>query len=326
MIDKPKIAMYWCSSCGGCEEATVDLAERIVELTNLVDIVFWPVALDFKEEDVEKLADGSITASLINGGIRVTENRHMAELLRRKSKIVVAYGACSAWGGIPGLANLYEKNELISRVYREVPSLSNPDQTLPKPSVDIDGNRLELPEILPRLLPIDQVIDVDYYVPGCPPTADVTWNAVKTLLSGGLPPKGSVIGASAKALCDECPLNETKPEKILIKDLKRPHQVIPDPSKCLLTQGLLCLGPATRGGCQALCVKARMPCTGCFGPLERVMDYGAKTASFIASIIDLQDEEALEEVIDKLPDPVGTFYRYTLAASSLGGSVKERQS
>jgi F420-non-reducing hydrogenase small subunit len=326
MTDKPKIAMYWCSSCGGCEEATVDLAERIVELTSLVDIVFWPVALDYKEEDVEKLADGSITASLINGGIRVTENRHMAELLRRKSKIVVAYGACSAWGGIPGLANLYEKNEPISRAYREVPSLNNPDQTLPKQSVDIDGRRLELPELLPRLLPIDQVIDVDYYVPGCPPTADVTWNAVKTLLSGALPPKGSVIGASQKALCDECPLNETKPEKILIKDLKRPHQVIPDPSKCLLTQGLLCLGPATRGGCQALCVKARMPCTGCFGPLERVMDYGAKTASFIASIIDLQDEEALEEVIDKLPDPVGTFYRYTLAASSMGGSVKEHRS
>jgi len=326
MTEKPKIAMYWCASCGGCEEATVDLAERILELTNLVDIVFWPVALDFKQEDVEKLPDGSITASLINGGIRVTENRHMVELLRRKSKIVVAYGACSAWGGIPGLANLYGTDELISRAYHEVPSLNNPENVTPQQSVDVDGNRLELPELLPRLLPIDQVIDVDYYVPGCPPTADVTWNAIKTLLSGELPPKGAVIGASDKALCDQCPLNETKPDKVLIKDLKRPHQVIPDPTKCLLTQGLLCLGPATRGGCEALCVKARMPCTGCFGPLDRVTDYGAKTASFISSIIDLQDEEALEEVIDKLPDPVGTFYRYTLAASSLGGSVRNSKS
>lgn len=326
MTEKPKIAMYWCASCGGCEEATVDLAEKILELTDLVDIVFWPVALDFKQEDVEKLPDGSITASLINGGIRVTEHEHMAELLRRKSKIVVAYGACSAWGGVPGLANLYGTDELISRAYHEVPSLNNPDNVMPQRSADVDGHRLELPELVPRLLPIDRVIDVDYYVPGCPPTAEVTWRAIGTLLSSDLPPKGAVIGASEKALCDQCPLNETKPDKVLIKDLKRPHQVIPDPSKCLLTQGLLCLGPATRGGCEALCVKARMPCTGCFGPLERVTDYGAKTASFIASIIDLQDEEALEEVIDKLPDPVGTFYRYTLAASSLGGSVRNSKS
>jgi len=326
MTEKPKIAMYWCASCGGCEEAVVDLAEKILDVVGLVDIVFWPVAMDFKTEDVEKLPDGSITASLINGGVRVTEHKYMVEMLRRKSKIVIAYGACSSWGGVPALGNLYNTKELISRAYNEVSSLNNPEGASPQPSMDVDGTTLELPPLLPRLLPIDQVIDVDYYIPGCPPTADVTWNALKALLSGELPPKGSVIGASDKALCDQCPLNESKPDKVLIKDLKRPHQVIPDPAKCLLTQGLLCLGPATRGGCEALCVKARMPCTGCFGPLDRVTDYGAKAASFMASIIDLQDPEALEEVVDKLPDPVGTFYRYTLAASSLGGSVRGNKS
>jgi F420-non-reducing hydrogenase small subunit len=326
MMDKPKIAMYWCASCGGCEEATVDIAERILELTNLVEIVFWPIALDFKEEDVEKLPDGSITASLINGGIRVTEHERMVKLLRAKSKIVVAYGACSAWGGVPGLANLYKEGELVSLAYHEVPSVDNPNNVTPQTTTVVDGAKLELPELLPRLLPIDRVISVDYYVPGCPPTADVTSKAIETLLSGNLPPKGSVIGASEKALCDECPLNETKPDKVLLQDLKRPHQVIPDATKCLLTQGLLCLGPATRGGCGALCVKARMPCTGCFGPLDRVTDYGAKTASFIASIIDFQNQDAIEDLIDKLPDPVGTFYRYTLASSILGGKARDRES
>jgi F420-non-reducing hydrogenase small subunit len=324
-MEKPKIAMYWCSSCGGCEEATVDIAEKILDLANLVDIVLWPVALDFKEEDVEKLPDGSITASLINGGVRLTENEHMVKLLREKSKIVVAYGACSAWGGVPGLLNLYAEEELFSRVYDEVPTVQNPEKVRPQRSTKIDDVELKLPEVLPRLLPIDRVVAVDYYVPGCPPTAEVTWKAVETLLSGNLPARGSVIGASGKALCDECPLNETKPDKVLVQDLKRPHQVIPDPEKCLLTQGLLCLGPATRGGCQALCVKARMPCTGCFGPLDRVTDYGAKAASFIASIVDFQDEKSIEKVMDHLPDAVGTFYRYTLASSSLGGRARRNK-
>ena len=324
MMDKPKIAMYWCASCGGCEEATVDIAERILDLVNVVDIVFWPVALDFKEKDVEKLPDGSIAASLINGGVRVTDHEHMVKILRRKSKIVVAYGACSAWGGIPGLCNLYAEREFLERAYHEVPTVDNPQRLTPQRSVTVEGVELTLPEVLPRLLPLNRVIDVDYYVPGCPPTADVTWRAVQILLSGNLPPKGSVIGASEKSLCDECPLNKTKPDKVLIQDLKRPHEVIPDPEKCLLTQGLLCLGPATRGGCGALCVKARMPCTGCFGPLDRVTDYGAKAASFIASILDFQDEEAIEKVIDRLPDPVGTFYRYTLASSSLGGKARRK--
>ena len=324
-MEKPKIAMYWCASCGGCEEATVDLAEKILDLTSLADIVFWPVALDFKEEDVEKLPDGSITASLINGGVRMTEHEHMVKLLRKKSKIVVAYGACSAWGGVPGLLNLYGEEELFSRVYREIPTVENPEKVTPQRSIKVDDVELKLPDVLPRLLPIDRAIEVDYYIPGCPPTPEVTWKAVEALLSGTLPPKGSVIGASEKSLCDECPLNETKPDKILIQDLKRPHQVIPDPEKCLLTQGMLCLGPATRGGCQALCVKARMPCTGCFGPLDRVTDYGAKAASFVASIVDFQDEESIEKVMDRLPDPVGTFYRYTLASSSLGGRPRRNK-
>jgi len=324
-MEKPRIAMYWCASCGGCEEATVDLAEKILDLTNLADIVFWPVALDFKEEDVEKLPDGSITASLINGGVRMTEHEHMVKLLRKKSKIVVAYGACSAWGGVPGLLNLYGEEELFSRVYHEIPTVENPEKVTPQRSIKVDDVELKLPDVLPRLLPIDRAIEVDYYVPGCPPTPEVTWKAVEALLSGTLPSKGSVIGASEKSLCDECPLNETKPDKILIQDLKRPHQVIPDPEKCLLTQGLLCLGPATRGGCQALCVKARMPCTGCFGPLDRVTDYGAKAASFVASIVDFQDEESIEKVMDRLPDPVGTFYRYTLASSSLGGRARRNK-
>ena len=106
---KPKVAFYWCASCGGCEEAVVDLAENILDVVGAVDIVLWPVALDFKRSHVEALADGSILASFINGAVRTTEQEEMVKLLRRKSKLVVAYGACSQLGGIPGLANLWDR-------------------------------------------------------------------------------------------------------------------------------------------------------------------------------------------------------------------------
>jgi F420-non-reducing hydrogenase small subunit len=325
MGEKPKVALYWCASCGGCEEAVVDLAERVLDLVNLVDIVFWPVAMDFKKSDVEAMPDGSITVSLINGGIRLAEHKEMVELLRRKSKIVIAYGACSSWGGIPGLANLYDKEEILARVYFETPSTSNPEKVLPQTSVKADDVELELPEFLIRLQPLHQVIDVDYYIPGCPPTPDVTWKALQTILSGKLPPKGSVLGASEKALCYECKLNKTKPEKLLLKDIKRPHQVIVDPNKCLLAQGLLCLGPATRGGCGALCINAGMPCTGCFGPLDSVYDYGAKALSSIASILDYTSEDEIKKALEVWPDIVGTLYRYYLAASPLGGKVRSKR-
>ena len=103
MSDKPKVAFYWCASCGGCEEAVVDLAEKILDVVAAVDIVFWPVALDFKKADVEAMEDGSILAAFVNGSIRTTEQEEMAHLLRRKAKVLVAFGSCAHLGGIPAL-------------------------------------------------------------------------------------------------------------------------------------------------------------------------------------------------------------------------------
>jgi F420-non-reducing hydrogenase small subunit len=313
---KPKVAFYWCASCGGCEEAVVDLAEKILDVVAAVDIVFWPVALDFKRADVEAMPDGSILASFMNGAIRTTEQEEMAHLLRLKTKVLVATGSCAQLGGIPGLANLWSRASIFQNVYQESPSTVNPEGTTPKTFYREDGDCVNLPGFFDTVRALDQVVDVDYYLPGCPPTPKIFEQAVGTLLSGALPPKGTVLAPDC-ALCEECPRKDTRPEKLTLKAFKRPHELLIDPEKCLLVQGVVCLGPATRGGCEALCTRGNMPCTGCFGPTSRVKDFGAKALSSIASIMDSNDDAEIERIVSTIPDPVGTFYRYSLPSSFL---------
>jgi len=306
---KPKVAFYWCASCGGCEEAVVDLDEELLAVADAVDIVFWPVALDFKEKDVAAMPDGSILASFINGAVRNSHQQEMAELLRAKSLVVVAFGICAQLGGIPGLANLSDAKGIFAEVY--------PDGVTPVRRHRENGYSLSLPELFDTVVALDRVIDVDYYVPGCPPTPNIIHDAMHALLGSELPPKGTVL-APDQALCEQCPRKDSRPEKLLLKEFKRPHQVVADQQTCLLAQGLVCLGPGTRAGCNAMCIRGNMPCTGCFGGTSRVRDYGAKALSAIASVIESNEESEIAQALEAVPDPVGTFYRYSLPSSMLG--------
>lgn len=313
---KPKVALYWCAACGGCEEAVVDLAEAILDVTAAIDIVLWPVALDFKRADIEAMPDRSIAAAFINGAVRNSEQEEWAHLLRQKSQVVIAFGSCAQLGGIPGLANLSNREMIFNAVYKQSPSTQNAQGTVPEPQHKLNGHTLSLPVFWDTVRALDQVIEVDYYVPGCPPTAKLLADTVGALLGGTLPPKGSVI-APDYALCVDCPRKDSKPEKLEIRQFHRPWEIEIDSEKCLLAQGLLCLGAATRAGCEARCIKGNMPCTGCFGPTSRVRDYGAKALSGIASLAASNDEAEIETILSAIPDPVGTFYRYSLPASLL---------
>jgi len=319
--EKPKVAFYWCASCGGCEEAVVDLAEGVLDVVELVDIIFWPVALDFKVKDVEAMPDGSILASFVNGAIRTTEQVKMARLMRKKSVVLVAFGSCAHQGGIPGLANLNDRESIFQTVYHDTPSTDNPEGVVPQVESRVNGHVLELPAFHNTVQALDQVVDVDYYIPGCAPTPKIILAAVQTLLSGELPPKGTTL-APDHALCEECPRKDTRPEDLALKEFNRPHQILIDEEKCLLAQGLLCMGPATRAGCEALCIQGNMPCTGCFGPTSRVKDQGGKALSALASIVDSNDEDEVERILEGIPDPIGTLYRYGLPASLLRRKVR----
>jgi F420-non-reducing hydrogenase small subunit len=311
---KPKIALYWCSSCGGCEESVIDLAEEILTVADRAEIVFWPVALDFKHEDVAALKDGSITATLINGAIRMDEQVSMAKLLRRKSRLIFAHGACAHLGGVVGLANFSTGREVLRRSYEEVPSVENPEGILPQVATVESRRKLTLPGFHDTVKALDQVVAVDYYIPGCPPPPELVKDAIMMMLEGRLPPKGRVL-ADTKALCHTCPRRDTRLEGRGIKKFVRVHETEWDPDKCFLNQGIICLGPATRGGCGAQCIEANMPCRGCFGPTDKVLDHGAKSLSFLASLMDATDEDGLEGIVRGIPDLPGLMYRYSLASS-----------
>jgi len=321
MINKKvKIAIAQGAVCGGCSVALFDLGEKLALLKNLAEIVFWPMAADFKFKDLESFGDKEIDFGIYHGAIRTEEQKHLAEVMRKKCKILIAAGSCSCFGGIPGLGNVATKGEILDYAYMKTASTKNDDPNkIPSPKAVVDGHELTLPELLDSVYALHQIVDVDYFIPGCPPEPRRLEKIIEIaegyLRTGRLPPKGTVIAGKA-SLCEECP--REKPDKITVDRIVRIHEVKPDPNKCFLAQGIICLGPVTRSGCGANCINVNMPCRGCMGPTEKVTDQGAKMISALASLLALEQEqkiseEKLDELIDSIKDPLGTFYRYSLA-------------
>jgi F420-non-reducing hydrogenase small subunit len=319
MTAKPKFAMYWAASCGGCEIAVLNIHEKILDVDANFDVVFWPVAMDAKYKDVEAMEDGSILLTLFNGGIRNDENERLAKLLRQKSKILVAFGSCACEGCIPGLANLSSTKEIFDTYYETI-STDNPAHLRPQYRYKAPEGEISIPEFYPVLKTLDQVVDVDYYMPGCPPEShqiaaviDLVIKVVKG--EAELPPKGAVIGVGDSTVCDECP--RTRNVKT-IRFFKRIQDIAPaDPTLCLLEQGIPCNGPATRSGCNARCPQVGAQCIGCYGPAAGVMDYGARLISAFASVVDATEPEEIDRILDGIPDPTGQIYRFNLAGSLL---------
>ena len=321
---KLKFAFYWAASCGGCEIAVLDIDEKILDVVSLADIVFWPVALDIKYKEVEAMPDKSIDVCFFNGAVRNEEQEYLAKLLRQKAKVLVAFGSCAHQGGVPGLANVADRQEIFETVYLNNPSTYNPNRVVPQPHCKVPEGEVSIPEFYDTVHTLNQVVDVDYYLPGCPPPPKRIVEAVQAIATGELPPKGTVLGPE-KSVCDECP---RKKEEKRISKIYRVYEKTPEPEICLLEQGIICMGPATRGGCDAQCINANMPCTGCGGPCPRVTEQGAAMIGALASVLGLKEEEEKEfdpqKLIDQIKDPLGTFYRYSLPSSILRRKVIDK--
>jgi F420-non-reducing hydrogenase small subunit len=199
----------------------------------------------------------------------------------------------------------------------------NPHQIYPRVSFDVPEGELHIPKLAPVLRSLDQVVDVDYYMPGCPPESHQIAAVVDLVIKvvkgeAQLPPKGTVIGAGNSTVCDEClRIRNVKS----IREFKRIQDVAPvDPNLCLLEQGIPCNGPATRSGCNSRCPNVGAQCIGCYGPAEGVMDYGARLITAFASVIDATEPEEIERILDGIPDPTGQVYRFNLAGSLMRAS------
>jgi len=334
MPEKIKIAIAQGATCSGCDIAVLDLDVELLKLFEVADLTFAPLATDFKLKDVEAMEDGAITLCLYHGAVRNTENEHIAKLLRKKSKVLVAYGACAAFGGIPGLANVTTRKRILDTVYEDTATTVNPEHVRPQTEyVSPEGHKLELPELHEEVKALDDIVEVDYIVGACPPTREMNVKLLQVVLDfvsgkADLPPKGTIL-AYDRTLCEECP--REKPENVVIDEIRSIDNTDLDPNKCFLEQGILCFGPATRGGCDAKCIEVNMPCRGCLGPTETVIDHGGSMLSAFTSILKVSGseteipEEQIEKLMSKMRDPLGTLYRFTLPKSLLKRVVKEAE-
>lgn len=323
--EKPRLGIYWGASCGGCEISILNIGDKMLAVDEAFDLVLCPCIADFKYSDVRGYPDGHIDLCLYNGAIRNSENEEMAKLLRQKSKVLVAFGSCAHEGCIPSLSNLTTSEETFRTIYLDNPSTDNPDKVIPQTETHVPEGPIELPTFYNTVMSLNQVVPVDYMIPGCPPEPHQIWAVLEAVITGAtLPaPGNTIIGANTLAVCAECPLE--RKEK-LIDRFYRPQEIIPEPGQCLLDQGIVCLGIATRSGCGALCPQVGMGCRGCYGLMDGVEDQGANMISALAAVMsagtpdedEAEMERKIDAALDTLVDPSGTFYRFNMGHTLLG--------
>ena len=261
-----RVSSEWLNSCSGCEISIIDMGERLLDVLQVADIVHIPALVDSKYfgqlGDQKHLSLPEADVGLISGGIRNEEHLEVAHEMRRKCKIIIALGTCATHGGIPALANSYTPGQIMERAF----TTETTDQTEAYPS---DG----VPAMLEACYAVDEKIKVDIYLPGCPPHPDQVFNALVALV------QGKPLSVSNKSVCDTCPtVRKGKGElKQVRRFLQAPqYQAADEPldqMRCLLEQGLLCMGPVTHAGCGGdavtpRCISARVPCRGCSGPVR----------------------------------------------------------
>jgi len=235
-----KVAFMQCSDCWGCHQSLLNVHLGLLPVLPALDIVYWPAVVDFKHDSLKARPDGDILVGFIEGSLRTNEDVENAKLMRAKCQLIISFGSCACYGNVHGLANQWSTEELVKRKFVEVESATNESPHEPKE---------HMPGFTDKIVPLDDVINVDAYMAGCPPKPEAIVSSIVFLL--GQKP----FPMNESAFCSDCIINN---------------------EDCLLEKGTMCFGPLTSTGCTLKCTSNGEPCVGCYGPAKNTSDRAAK--------------------------------------------------
>ena len=167
---KPKFATVWLGGCSGCHMSFLDLDERLIDLAALVDVCYSPIA------DVKEFPEG-VDIVLVEGAVANEDHLHEVQRIRERSKILIAFGDCAVTGNVTALRNLFSVEDILQRAYRESAVV-----------VGVPEGNSVVPKLLDRVCRVQDVVAVDYFLPGCPPSPQAIFDFIAALLAGKTPP------------------------------------------------------------------------------------------------------------------------------------------
>ncbi len=258
-------ALEWLGSCSGCEISILNIGEPLVPLiTEALDIVHAPVLMDHKyfgqTGEGVTLSIPDAVVGIVTGGVSNHEHVEILEEMRKKCQVLIALGTCATHGGLPALMNEKGFRSGLEDTFKT----SSTDEGVAFPNV-------EVPEPLDRVYACDEKVKIDLQLPGCPPNPELIAEVLTALLENRPP------GLPKRSVCDTCPTKRegkgsvTEVKRFLENAAYDSEKPISE-MRCLLEQGFMCMGPVTAAGCAKReapnCIRARVPCRGCFGPVR----------------------------------------------------------
>jgi F420-non-reducing hydrogenase small subunit len=290
--EKIRLNTEWLCDCGGCHVAIVDLHEKILQVVEDIEIQKCPVLTDVKDYPEADIG-------ILTGSVRTEHDRHAALEMRKKCKTIIAFGTCAVYGGLHGAGLAHSREEIMDYVYKSTPTT----KTDFIPDSEITG-------LEHTVTPVDEVIDVDLYLPGCPPHAHYIFESLSALV------EGRAAKAGQETVCAGCKRVMRKTDVSVISNSQ---EGIAEDDICFLSQGYICLGSVTLDRCLAPCPNHGIMCTGCAGPTMQILsepnhDIRTEVSERMSKLTNIE----YDTIINHIEKSAKTHYAYAMATKMIG--------